>query len=58
MYNFTVFFKKENYDQRKTYPRNADRYAGSKSFKTLDAAQEFAGTVNGARVYRCGVRVF
>lgn len=49
-YNYTVFYKKDNYSQRKTYFANQNRYAGSKSFVTLDEAKVFAATVKNADI--------
>ena len=57
MKNYTVFFKKANYNPYKTYYRNENRYAGSKSFETEAEAREFAATVENGRVYYLGVRI-
>lgn len=43
---FTVFYKKENYNPFKSYAQNANRYVGSKSFKTEEEARGFAEIVN------------
>jgi hypothetical protein len=43
---FTVFYRKSQYNPYRSYYQNANRYAGSKSFKTLAEAKAFAATVN------------
>ncbi len=57
MLNYTVFYKKDHYNPYRTYPQNANRYAGSRSFKTEAEAREFATTVNQAKIYYLGKRV-
>ena len=54
---YTVFYKKDTYNPYKTYPQNANRYAGSKSFNTEVEAREFAKTVKESRIYYSGIRV-
>lgn len=49
-FNYTVFYKKENYNPYKTYGQTVNRYAGSKSFETLDEAVAFAKTVKNADI--------
>ena len=56
MQNYTVFYTKKNYNPYKSYYKNSNRYAGSKSFKTEVEAREFAATVDG-RVYLLGNRI-
>lgn len=57
MYNYTVFYTKENYNPNKSYYQNQNRLAGSKSFKTLEEAKAFAPTVKNGQVYYLGVKV-
>ena len=55
---FTVFYKKENYNPYKSYPQNANRYAGSKSFKTEQEAKDFAETVDTKYIINpCGNKI-
>ena len=56
MKNYTVFYTRKNYNPFKSYYKNSNRYAGSKSFKTEVEARKFAATVDG-RVYCLGVRI-
>ncbi len=57
MKNYTVFFKKANYNPYKSYGQNFNRRAGSKSFETETEARAFAETVDNGRVYYLGVRI-
>jgi hypothetical protein len=55
---FTVFYKKESYNQNKSYPQNCNRYVGSKTFKMLEEATAFASTVNATNIIdaRIGIK--
>ena len=50
-FQFTVFYKKDAYNQHKTYYQNQNRYAGCKSFVTLEEAIAFAKTVKNASIH-------
>lgn len=55
---FTVFFRKANYNPNKSYYQNANRYSGSKSFKTESEAREFAEIVNTKYIINpCGNKI-
>lgn len=57
MKNYTVFYTKKNYNPYKSYYKNSNRYAGSKSFKTEVEAREFAAATVDGRVYLLGNRI-
>lgn len=57
MPNYTVFFKKENYNPFRTYYQNQNRYADSKSFVDENEARQFCKKVNG-RLYYLGKKIF
>lgn len=48
--NYTVFYKKANYNQHKTYGQTVNRHAAEKSFETLEDAIAFAKTVQNASI--------
>jgi hypothetical protein len=43
---FTVFYKKTSYNPNRSYYQNQNRYAGSKSFATLEEAVAYSKTVD------------